>query len=305
MGKGRVLSLDDELSEMTGPQLRALVTRLIGTPRLSVQNPTGKLSCTVLSQPGRKLREVHLLNYDFTYDAPGNHVADDDGSAEARSYLSDTNWRMKKILTVPGPGEFEKPALSLLGSPNSRDQLIRLVVSVNGKDVATVAAKDISGQLAIPLAEDDLRAGDNEIILRLEGQPNTMSECYQVSIDTHAASKRSSFSQNGGKTWQQDDLSADRGNQTGEFLIRLADSVRRPTHAEWEQMCHVRPAAGARVFLAGNKASAAVALAPTAPARVVAGQKVTGGCEDVLDVDTYGVLVLASDRSALAQWLPK
>ena len=290
---------------MPGPQLRDLVTRLTGTPRLSVQDPTGKLSCNVLSQPAGKLREVHLLNYDFTYDLPGNRVADDDGSGEARSYLSDTNWRMKKILAVPDPAKFEKPALNILGSLNSRNQLIRLVVSLNGKDVATLAAKDISSQLTIPLAQADLRAGDNEIILRLEGQPNTMSEWYQVSLDTDATSKRSYFSQDGGKTWKQDDLSEDRGNQTGEFIIRLVDSVKTPTHAEWEQMCHVHPATGVRVFVAGDQPSAAVALSPTAPARAVVARKVTGGFEYALDVGTYAVLVLASDRSALAQWLPK
>jgi len=305
IGKGRVLSLDQELSELTGPQMRELVTRLIGTPRLSVQDPTGKLSCTALSQPGRKLREVHLLNYDFTYDAPGNRITDDDGSAEARSYLSDLNWRMKKILTVPDPAKFEKPAINLLGSLASRDQLISLVVSVNGKDVATVAAKDISGQLSIPLAKTDLRTGDNEVIVRVEGQPNTMSEWYQVSIDTNATSQRSFFSQDGGQTWRQDDLSEDRGNQTGEFLIRLVDSVKTPTHAEWEQMCHVRPAPGVRVYVAWDKPSAAVALSPTGPARAVAARKVTGGFEYAVDVDIYAVLVLADDRSALAQWLPK
>lgn len=305
IGKGRVLSLDQDLSEMTGPQLRDLVTRLTGTPRLSVQNPTGKLSCSVLSQPGRKLREVHLLNYDFTYDAPGNRVADDDGSGEARSYLSALNWRMKKILTVPDPAKFEKPALNILGSLASRNQLISLVVSVNGKDVATVAARDISGQLAIPLAQADLRAGDNEIILRVEGQPNTQSEWYQVSIDTDATTRRSFFSQDAGNTWRQDDLSEDRGNQTGEFLIRLVDSVKTPTHAEWEQMCHVHPAAGVRVFVAADKAPAALALSPTSPARPITAKRVAGGFEYVLDVETYAVLVLADDRSALTQWLPK
>ena len=302
-GKGRVLSLDEEPSEMTGAQLRDLVTRLMGAPRLSVQDPTGKLSSTVLWQPALGLREVHLLNYDFTYDVPGNRVADDDGSAEARSYLADTGWRMRKTIAVPDPGMFAKPALSILGSLASSGQLIQLVVSVNGKEAAPIAAKDISGQLTIPLAQGDLRPGDNEITLRLEGQPNVMSEWYQVGIDTDAASRRSFFSQDGGKTWTTEDLSNDRGNQTGEFLIRLVDSVKTPTHAEWEQMCHVHPAAGVRVFVAGEKAPAAVALSPTSPARRVAGRRVPGGFQYALDVDTYAVLLLADDRQALAQWL--
>ena len=177
-----------------------------------MQNPTGKLSCSVLDQPAgnlrsEALREVHLLNYDFTYDAPGKTLADDDGSAEARSYLSDTSWRMKKILNIPDPAEFEKPALNIMGSPNSANQLIQLVVSLNGTDIATIAAEDITGSLFIPVTADQLRAGDNEIILRLEGQPNSQNEWYQVSIDTDATTKRSFFSEDGGATWQQDDLS--------------------------------------------------------------------------------------------------
>lgn len=299
------LPRDADLLSMDGARLRGLVATRAGLPRISVQNPTGKLSVNVLGLPALKVRGVHLLNYDFEYGRPENLIADDDGTGGVRGYLSDTRWRIRKTLVVPEPAKIAQPVLHIVGSPNTAKELIRLVVSLNGTDIATVAPKQLTGRIEVPLTKDLLRPGPNEVVLRIEGEPNVRNEWYQVSLDGAATSRRSYFSRDGGKTWAQDDLCQDAGAQTGEFLIRLADGTRMPTHAEWEQLCRVRPAAGIRVRVAGDRAPAAVALSPESDARAVTASPVEGGWEYAVDVGTYTVLLLAESPSDLSRWLPK
>ena len=299
VGKGRLITLGRDLWDLDGKQLREVVTRLSGEPEISVRNPTGKLSVNVLSQPALKLRTVHLLNYDFTYDKPAGVISDDDQSSEARSYLSDTNWRLRKILNVPDPTVLAHPSLEIVGSVATAKSLFKLVVSLNGADIATLPADQLHGMLSVPVPPERLVKGDNEVALRVEGQPNSMSEWYQVMIDEDGKTGRSFFSQDAGKTWSKDDLSEDRQEQRGEFMIRLTDPDKRPSHLEWESMCHVHPAQGVRVFVAGAKTPYAVALSPTAEAKRIAGVRVPGGTEFAVDVDTYTVLALAEDAKVL------
>ncbi len=304
IGNGRVITSTNDLTAANGVALKTLVTRLLPTPAVSVQNPTGKLSVNVLTQPGQKLREVHLLNYDFSYDKPDNVISDDNQTSEARSYLASTAWRIRKMLRVPDPAALAKPTLEIVGSVATAKKLIQLVVNVNGKDVATVTTDDLHGTLTIPLPAGCLVAGDNEIVLRVEGQPSARSEWYQVMIDEDATTGRSFFSKDGGKTWAQNDLSEDRGEQRGEFMIRLTDPDKRPTHQQWERMCRVNAAHGVRVFVRGARAPFAVALSPTAAPQKLDAKKTEGGVEFTVDVDIYTVLVIAADEATLKPWLP-
>ena len=301
-GHGRVLSVTNDFSTMDGGMLRAALVRLMGPPGIHVCNPTGKLSVTVLAQPARKLREVHLVNYDFTYDRPPNQIADDDQTAESRSYLANTSWRIKKILRVPDLASFTSPALEIVGGVATAKQLIRLVVSLNGADVATLPADQLHGTLSIPLPKEKLVVGDNAVVLRVEGQPSAAREWYQVMIDEDARTGRSFFSKDAGRTWTRDDLSEDRLEQRGEFMIRLSDAEQRPTYAQWERMCHTHPAREVRVFVAGKRAPFAVALSPTAAPRKLAGARVEGGTEFTLDTELYTVMVLAEDEQRLSEW---
>ncbi|MCX6899028.1 MAG: hypothetical protein NT105_10025 [Verrucomicrobia bacterium] len=303
VGKGRVIIAADDLTAADGAKLRILVTRLLPTPGVSVQNPTGKLSVNVLTQPRQKLRKVHLVNYDFSYDKPENVISDDDQSAEARSYLANTAWRIRKVLKVPDPSALTRPVLEIVGSVATSKKLIRLVVNVNGRDVATVPADDLHGTLTIALPAGCLVAGDNEIVLRVEGQPSAGSEWYQVMIDENTTAGRSFFSKDSGKTWTRDDLSEDREKQRGEFMIRLTDPDKRPAHQQWEQMCHVNAARGVRVFVRGEQALFAVALSPTASPQKLDAKKVAGGMEFTVDVDIYTVLVITTGKTALKPWL--
>lgn len=296
---GRVISVAEDLSELDGSRLRELVTRLMGEPEINVRNPSGKLSINVLSEPGQGLRTVHLLNYDFTYDRPAGVISDDDGSSEARSYLSDTAWRIRKVLVVPDPAALEHPTLEIIGSAATEKGLFRLVVSLNGTDVASFSGDEVRTNLTVPLTADRLVKGENEVVLRVEGQPNAMSEWYQVMIDQDAKTRRSYFSTDAGKTWVQDDLSQDPQAQQGEFMIRVIEPDRRPSQLEWESMCHVHPARGVRVFVAGARVPCALALSPTAEPRRLSGSSVPGGAEFIVDVETYTVLALADNPKAL------
>ena len=302
VGKGRILVLSRDITGADGKTLRALAERLLGTPALSVANANGTVAVNVLTQPG--LRQVHLLNYDYQYDAPAGRIADDDGSPEARSHLSGPAWRIRKVLHVPDPKALVQPTLEIVGNANSPKKLIRLVVAVNGTDLAPVPAEELRGTFTLPVPAGRLVAGDNEVVLRLEGPSSTTGEWYQVRIDTNAAGGRSFFSLDAGRTWSRDDLSRDRQEQRGEFLIRLTDPENRPTHAQWEEMCRVRPARDVRVFVAGRRAPSAVALSPDAPAQPVAGRKVAGGFELPVNVEAYTVLVLADDARKLRALAP-
>jgi hypothetical protein len=271
----------------------------MGEPEINVRNPTGKLSVNVLAQPPQRLRTVHLLNYDFTYDRPPGVISDDDGAAEARSYLSDTAWRIRKVLAVPDPAALTQPTLEVVGSAATTKGLFHVIVSVNGADVATLAADEVRGTVTVPVPRERLRRGDNEVVLRVEGEPNAMSGWYQVMIDADAKAGRSAFSADAGETWRQDDLSEDLQAQRGEFMIRLVDPDQRPSPLAWERMCHVRPARGVCVFVAGRPVPYAVALSPTANPRRLAPRRVPGGAEFSVDVDTYTVLALADDARTL------
>ena len=302
-GAGRVITSTNDLTAANSVALRALVTRLLPAPGISVQNPTGKLSINILAQPGKKLREVHLLNYDFSYDKPENVISDDDQTSEARGYLANTAWRIRKVLRVPDPSVLAKPTLEIVGSVATAKKLIQLVVSVNGRDVTTVPTDDLHGTLTVALPAGCLVAGDNDIVLRVEGQPSAAKEWYQVMIDEDATAGRSFFSKDGGKIWTQNDLSEDRGEQRGEFMIRLTDPDKRPTHQQWEQMCHVHAARGVRVFVKGENAPFAVALSPTSAPQKLDAKKTAGGVEFTVDVDTYTVVVLAPNEASLKPWL--
>jgi hypothetical protein len=296
---GRVTSVAADLSELNGTQLRDLVTQLMGEPEINVRNPSGKLSSNLLSQPWAGVRTVHLLNYDFTYDRPAWVISDDDQSSEARSYLSDTAWRIRKVLVVPDPAALKNPALEVVGSAATEQGLFRLVVSLNGSDVASFSGEEVRGNLTVPLPAGRLLKGENEVVLRVEGQPNDMSEWYQVMIDADAKQGHSSFSQDAGKTWIQNDLSPDPGSQQGEFMVRVVEPDRRPSQLEWEHMCHVHPTRGVRVFVAGARAPYALALSPTAAPKRLSGARVRGGTEFTVEVETYTVLALADDAKPL------
>jgi hypothetical protein len=66
----RVRTFPDNLSDFDGPRLRQIVRELLGEPAIALAQPNGKVSVNVLAQPVQKLRAVHLLNYDYTYDKP-------------------------------------------------------------------------------------------------------------------------------------------------------------------------------------------------------------------------------------------
>ncbi len=221
-GKGKIVRMATWPTDLSGAELRAKLDDLFGPSSASVP-PSDTLVANLLrSADGGKL-QVHLLNYDFRYERPEtSEVADDDGSGEARTYLSETGCRARKVLTVDDPGAVAEPVVRFFGNSPGAD--FELVVTLNGTDLASFPGAALRSTIwhEAPAA-GALKAGENIVEFRVTGNPDPNPDYFNLRIDTNAKTGRSSWSTDEGATFATDDLSPDGGVQTGEYLVRIMD----------------------------------------------------------------------------------
>jgi hypothetical protein len=243
---------------------------------------------------------VHLVNSDVTYDVePTGDVQDDDGTSEARTFLSSTTARVRKVLLTPDPAKHAGESLKFMAATcGIASDAFSLVVSLNGQDLKTFKGSELNEAMwfEAPVPPGLLRP-ENEIVFRAEGKPNGHPDWVALRIDTNATSRRSWWSNDSGKTWAQDDLGLDAGAQRGEVLVRLGvpedpNKVARPE--DFMGKLHVHPAREVVVLLeAGTKPPVATWETPEGVT-----QKITPQVQDGLaayrvpEVALYGMLAL-------------
>ncbi len=222
VGTGQVGWLASWPDDLSGLELRGQLDQLLGPRSVSIA-PSDTLVANVLKSADGGALQVHLLNYDFRYDRPETgEIADDDGSGEARTYLSDTHWRARKVLTVDDPGAIAEPVIRFFGNSPGTD--FELVVTLNGKDLVSFPGAALRSSIwhEAPAA-GALKAGENVIEFRVTGNPDPNPDYFNLRIDTNARTGRSSWSTDEGANFTTEDLSPDSGVQTGEYLVRIMD----------------------------------------------------------------------------------
>ena len=236
VGKGHVLYSPGPLCEMPTGKTSAMIRGFCRDARCRVENPSGDVFVNVLDNKALGLTEIHLVNYNFKYTPLRPTAADDDGTQEARTPFVSTNLRAKRLLNIPDPTMFRRPVLRLNGASVS-EKGYELVIALNGKDVARFSAAELKspGWHDVLIQRMALRKGNNEVILRAEGTPNSHPDYFNLAIDRDSFANRSFWSVDNGRTWSSDDLSSfDPGAQHGEYMIRVCEwrDVTQPWPAE-------------------------------------------------------------------------
>jgi len=173
-----------------------------------------------------------------------------------------------------------------------------LVVSVNGRDLATMPGSGFNqaGWVDVPIPDGLLRE-QNEVVIRAIGEPNGHPDWVAIGLDTTATTRFSSWSNDDGATYVQDDLSPDSGVQTGEYQIRIGPA-RDPSAVakaeDFDGKLTVRPAKDVEVRLRmTGEAPIARLLSPDGPQQTVAPSIESGlATYRVPEVPIYSVLVL-------------
>jgi len=199
-------------------------------------------------------RTVHLVNYNFNYaeeQTTDPSVRYDDGTSEARTYLSRTTSRVRKILEVPNPQEFTEAYLQFKGGTwGGKQNTVHIIF--NGREM-TLKSSYFHGMRWHEVKLEPPRVQRvNTIEIFLSGKTDTRVNYLNIAIDTDAAGGRSFWSNDSGKTWTRDDLSPDAGEQRGEFIIRLSPVSRRKIHKpeDFEGKLTVKPARNITVAIA-------------------------------------------------------
>ncbi len=222
VGEGQVARLASWPDDLSGAQLRAKLDDLLGSPAACIE-PSDTLALNLLRSADGEGLQAHLLNYDFRYDhPPTGEIADDNGVGHARTYLADTAWRARKILIVDDPAAIAEPVVRFFGNSPGTD--FELVVSLNGKDLGSFPGTALRSNTWHEIdAAGALKAGENIVEYRVTGDPNSNPDYFNLRLDTDAHTGRSSWSTDGGASFTTEDLSPDRGEQTGEYLVRIMD----------------------------------------------------------------------------------
>jgi len=304
LGRGAVQYFPAGLETLGGDSLRGLLR-----PQIALETP-GKVSINVTATAAQRLTAVHLLNYDFRYDVARLGVyAGDDGRPEARTFFGDTRTVLRKRLQIAAPQGVVEPVLQVYGFavPGT---VAEFPITINGQAAGSFNADQFRGSGWVELALDPkLLQRDNVIEMAARGDLDGKQKWLQVSIDTSTHAGGSEFSTDGGKTFSGADLSPDRQEQTGEYLIRIVDRspgvpkgdplnlVRNPGFeqvktAHSETKLTVAPARDV-VVRSAAKVEAALAISPEhEPVWVQAAASGTGMAYHVPEVSIYTVLLL-------------
>lgn len=223
-GGGKICYDPRPLHEIPAEEMLADLRAIAGEPAVAFAAGGSEVVVNVMRSGDGRTLQAHVVNYDFDYAPLRPGVADDDGEREARMPFTNTVDQAKKILELDDTSVFARPAVIFSGNSTSRENY-SLVVSLNGQDVATLTAAELSvgGWISVPV-EPGLVKKRNEVIIRAIGSPNAHPDYFNLAIDTDAESGRSFSSSDGGQTWTSDDLSPwDDGEQPGEYLIWLSE----------------------------------------------------------------------------------
>lgn len=252
------------LDETAPDTLLADLTRMAGPmEHVSVAGAApaeGKVFCNLLTSRDGRTRMVHLTNSDFTYDTPESEdIRDDDGLPEARTFLSSTKARIRKTLLTPDPQAAAGLCLKFFATTCglARDAF-SLVVTLNGRQIGSLPGSQLNepGWFQLPVP-DGLLKPENEVVFQATGAPNGHPDWVAIRVDTSAKTRRTSWSNDGGATWTEDDISLDSGAQQGEAMVRLGlpeDPDRVATAADFMGKLHVNPARDIEVCLDGGNA---------------------------------------------------
>jgi len=312
IGEGEVLYSPVGLEALPGERVVEMVR-----PSVRLPDP-GKVVLNLMDVPGRGLRTVHLVNYDFRYEVEYQGLwFSDDGSAEARMFFGGEPVVVRKRIDIPEPEKVVDPAVEVYGFATA-DAEGTLVVSLNGRDVAAIDAEQMrrSGWATAEIPREAL-SGENVIEIRAEGELDGLDKWLQISIDTDTNEGASSFSTDGGATFSGDDLSTDLAAQTGEYMIRIRDRgpgvldhdpdnlLANPgfeqTHVPHaETTLTIEPARDMVVELPGDEPRLCLAVSPDHEPRWLEGTAGDGVVRvTVPRVDIYTMLVMADAREAL------
>jgi hypothetical protein len=300
LGQGRTWRIAGDPADLDPAGLAQALDGLVGGLPCRVRTPSPRVFANLLRQAGDRALTVHLTNSDFQYDAPPSaDVGDDDGLPEARTFLADTRWRVRKVLEPPDLAVAAGYDLKFLSATcGLATDAISLVVSLNGQDIAAFRGSQLneSGwkQVAVPAG---LLRTSNEVVFRAEGKPNGHPDWVAFRLDTTAATRRSSWSEDGGQTWTEADLSPDAGTQQGEVVVRLGpheDPDRVAKVADFVGRLRVQPARDIEVAVqVDGPAPVGRLLSPEGPEQAVTPtQQGNVATYRVSRVDIYAVLVL-------------
>lgn len=301
LGQGYTWRPAKGLDEMPVADVLAQLQRLAGPLECVSGGAKGKLFASILQSHDGKTRMVHLTNSDIKYDLPPvAGIGDDDGAAEARTFLSSTTARVKKVLVVPDPAQVQGMDLKCtIATCGMASDAFSLVVTLNGQDIATYPGSKLNDkpELAVPIPAGVLRQGENEIILRTDGKPSGHPDWVAFRIDTSATSRRSWWSDDRGQTWTQDDLGLDPGPQPGEVMVRLGpaeDPNKVATVADFMGKLHVQPAKNVEVVLQAGLTPPAATWETPEGARQKVTPQARGGMAvyRVPEFALYGMLTL-------------
>jgi hypothetical protein len=298
--KGRLLRSDQVLTDLPPQALHGMVEKLIGPLDCRVIAGTGELFANLLRTRDGKTLSVHLVNSDFAYeDQPSSDIRDDHGMPTARTFFARPEARARKTLLVPDPAQARGFVLRFFGNSCwAATDSFSVVVSLNGQDLKTYKGSELrnAGWYEVPIP-DRLLKERNEATFRALGKPNGHPDWFALKIDTEAATRRSSWSEDDGRTWTEVDLSPDPGAQTGEYLVRFGPPTDPEAVAKPEDFIgklHVRPARAVEVVLkTAGTAPAGKLVSPEAPDRTVT-PTIAGGVAKyrIPEVHIYSVLVL-------------
>ncbi len=277
IGEGLVWRTELRTDYLPPDSLAAGVLQHFGPLECRVSTASPKLFANILRSADGSVRTVHLINSDYVYEMPPSaDIKDDDGSPEARSFFANTRWRARKVLLVDDPARAQGMALKFFGRTcGIATDGFAMVVSLNGQDIATLKGSELNqaGWFSVPVPEGLIRQ-TNEVVFRATGSPNGHPDWFALGVDTHAQTRRSSWSTDEGATYTEEDLGEDPGAQTGEFTVRFGqpeapDAVAKPE--DFMGRLHVRPAADVDVMIrADGQMPVAVLYSPDGPQMTIA-----------------------------------
>ena len=215
VGKGRVAFAPEALTDYSEEQFVSLlesvsdgqVDRCVRQP---AEDELGGVFCNLMRDAQHRGLQVHLVN--AAYRTPERYAP-----------MRHTN--MVCRADVPLAEIPAEPVVRLLcwGTGTGWD----LAVRVNDLDLAPVPSSRIPRQLwlDIPVAAAALKVGaSNRVEVRLTGKPNTYNAHAALYIDTREPGSAGALSQDGGKTFDADDLSTLNGIQQGAYVLSITNA---------------------------------------------------------------------------------
>ncbi len=261
IGQGLIWRTEQRSDHLPPDDLAAGVREHFGRLECEVNTVAPKLFANLLRSADGTARTVHLVNSDFVYELPpSSDIRDDDGSAEVRTFFADTRWRARKILLLDDPALAAGMGLKFFGRTcGIATDGFSMVVSLNGQDIATLRGSELNqaGWFSVPVPEG-LIARENEVVFRATGRPNGHPDWFALGVDTHAQTRRSSWSTDDGATYSDADLGQDPGEQTGEFTVRFGyaeDPNAVATPEDFMGRLQVRPATNVDVVVRADRAA--------------------------------------------------